>query len=58
MAGLDCVALHPVGGKLAHQSLQELLDYVKTPEFKAFASRMHAHGIQVEYEFHALSRCV
>lgn len=54
-SGLDCVALHPVGGKLAHQSLQELLDYVKTPEFKAFASRMHAHGIQVEYEFHALS---
>ena len=54
-AAPDVLALHPVGGKNATESLRGLIEQVKTPAFRAFAEQVDALGIKLEYEMHTLS---
>lgn len=54
-APLDVLALHPVGGKNAPDSLRGLLEQVKTPAFRDFYEQVHELGMTLEYEMHTLS---
>lgn len=54
-SGLNLLALHPVGGTRADESLRELLDFVKTERFQSFAEKLAASGVALEYELHTLS---
>lgn len=54
-AKLDILALHPVGGRNATDSLNGLVAQVKTPEFRAFTEQVADLGMQLEYEMHTLS---
>lgn len=52
---LDRVSLHPVGGMSAHETLQNMLATLQDPAFRAKIDRLWDNGIEVGYEFHALS---
>ncbi len=52
--GIPTIALHPVGGLSAHESMQDLLDRVDDPAFCALLSAAEENGLQVEYEMHAM----
>lgn len=52
---LDRVSIHPVGGMSAHETLQELLKTIKDKNFRAQIDKLTNNGIEVGYEFHALS---
>ena len=52
---LDVLALHPVGGKNATDSLSGLIEQVKTPAFRDFYEQVHQMGMTLEYEMHTLS---
>ena len=52
---LDRISIHPVGGKQAHQNLQVLLQTLQDPAFREKIDALWEQGIQVGYEFHALS---
>ena len=54
-APLDVLALHPVGGKNAPDSLRGLVEQVKTPAFRDFYEQVHELGMTLEYEMHTLS---
>ena len=54
-APLDVLALHPVGGRNAPDSLSGLLEQVKTPAFRDFYEQVHTLGMTLEYEMHTLS---
>lgn len=54
-APLDVLALHPVGGKNAPDSLRGLIEQVKTPAFRDFYEQVHELGLTLEYEMHTLS---
>ena len=54
-AGVSAVGLHPVGGKNADRSLKDLLDQMKTDEFCGLIDYAKSKGLEVEYEFHAMS---
>ena len=54
-AKLDVLALHPIGGRNATDSLNGLIAQVKTPEFQSFAAQIADLGMKLEYEMHALS---
>ena len=53
-AGIGAIGIHPVGGNLAAQSLENLLRQTKTPEFRRLIDYAHEQGLIVEYEFHAM----
>ena len=53
-AGIGTIGIHPAGGNLAAQSLENLLRQVKTPEFRRLIDYAHECGLTVEYEFHAM----
>lgn len=53
-AGLDTLGLHPVGGVLAHESLQRAVDWHTLPEVRKLRQEANARGITVEYEAHAM----
>ena len=54
-SGLDLIGIHPGGGETAAQVLDELLDYLKNPEFTAKLAELEANGMEIEYELHALN---
>lgn len=54
-AGADILALHPVGGKHAAESLEDLLRRLETEEFRALVDRARHAGLEIEYELHAAS---
>lgn len=53
-AGIGTIGIHPVGGKLSAQSLENLLRQAETPEFRRLIDYAHERGLVVEYEFHAM----
>jgi len=53
-AGLDTLGLHPVGGPLAHESLQRAIDLHTTPASRLLRLQAAARGITVEYEAHVM----
>lgn len=52
---LDRVSIHPVGGMSSHETLQELLKTIKDQNFRTQIDKLTNNGIEVGYEFHALS---
>lgn len=54
-AGLNCLGLHPEGGTLAHETLQQAIDLHNSPERAALRALAAEKGIKVEYEAHAMS---
>ncbi|NLC68135.1 MAG: DUF4838 domain-containing protein, partial [Clostridiaceae bacterium] len=52
---LNLVAIHPKGGVKAAETLNDMLEFVKTDTFLEFAEKVRNKGIELEYEFHALS---
>ena len=52
---LQRVSLHPVGGKQAHENLRIFLDTLEDPAFREKIDALCDAGIEVGYEFHALS---
>ena len=52
---INTLGIHPVGGRAAPKHLEALLQIVKTTEFRRFIDDVHALGIDVEYQIHAMS---
>lgn len=52
-AGIKVIGIHPTGGKEAVTSLTNLLEQLKTPEYRELIDYAHSKGLQVEYEIHA-----
>ncbi|MBR4054670.1 MAG: DUF4838 domain-containing protein [Clostridia bacterium] len=52
-AGVDVLGIHPVGGMDAAASLADLLERIKTKEFRALIDYALSRGLEVEYEIHA-----
>lgn len=52
---LNVLGMHPVGGKDAADSLEQLLQQQKDPEFQRLLARARDMGLDIEYEMHALS---
>ena len=53
-AGLNNLGLHPVGGRLAHETLQQAIDTHILPESRRLRALAKKKGINVEYEAHAM----
>ena len=53
-AGLNNLGLHPVGGRLAHESLQRAIDSHILPESRRLRNMANDRGINVEYEAHVM----
>ncbi len=52
-AGVTVMGIHPKGGRLAPKYLAELIDRMKTREYRGLIDYAKARGLAVEYEFHA-----
>lgn len=52
---LNVLGVHPAGGHDAHQTMEQAIRMLSTPEWAKFASRMEKAGIAIEFEMHALS---
>ena len=52
-AGIGTIGIHPWGGNEAVASIKELLERIKTSEFRALIDYAHTRGVSVEYELHA-----
>ena len=53
-AGLNTLGLHPVGGQMAHESLQRAIDLHTTPHMRRLLAMAADRGINVEYEAHVM----
>ena len=51
--GVEVLALHPAGGKNAHESLKSMLETIKTPAYQNLLAFAESLGLKIEYEFHA-----
>ena len=54
-AGLNTLGLHPVGGRLAHESLQRAIDAHESPDSRRLRQEAADRGIRVEYEAHVMA---
>ncbi|MBQ4089911.1 MAG: DUF4838 domain-containing protein [Clostridia bacterium] len=54
-AGINTLGLHPAGGRLAHETLQQAIDMHATPFMRDLRSYAADMGINVEYEAHAMA---
>ena len=52
--GIPTLALHPVGGKSAVRSFNELLLLLKTESFRSLIDEACDAGLNIEYEMHAM----
>lgn len=50
---IPTIALHPVGGKTAHKALEQMLEMLATPHYRALLDSAAEKGLQIEYEMHA-----
>ena len=53
-AGIDCLGIHPVGGKDAYKTLENLVALLKTDEFRSLLDYAKECGIKIEYELHSM----
>ncbi len=53
--GITVLGIHPKGGRRAPRYLAEMLETVKTPEYRALIDYAHGRGLEIEYELHAAS---
>ena len=52
--GIPTVALHPKGGGKAHLYVEELVQLLKTSEYRDLIDRAAQAGLKIEYEMHAM----
>ena len=52
---INLLGIHPAGGATARDTLDQLLEQVETVEFQRFAHQVADLGVDLEYEFHAMS---
>jgi len=52
-AGITVMGIHPVGGRKAHLSLAELVEQMKSPEYRELIDYAQSRGLEIEYELHA-----
>ncbi len=52
-AGVGAIGLHPYGGAEAARSLKNLLEMLKTPEYRALIDYARERGLEAEYEMHS-----
>ena len=50
---IPTLALHPVGGKAAADSLADLMVKMEDPAYRALLDEAHDKGLRIEYEMHA-----
>ncbi len=53
-AGIGALGIHSCGGKKAFESLEEMLEQMKTPRYRELIDYAHSCGLEVEYELHAM----
>ena len=46
--GIDVIGIHPRGGKQAPESLRQLLELVKTPEYRELVDLAKSKGMEIE----------
>lgn len=51
--GVDILGIHPHGGGRAEASLLELLEQMKTKEYRELIDYARSRGLEIEYEMHA-----
>lgn len=54
-AGITVLGIHPKGGRRAPFYLSEMMDMIKTPEYRAIIDYANVRGLEIEYELHAAS---
>lgn len=54
-AGIGAIGIHPCGGKHADRSLKDLLEQMQPGKFCDLIDYAKSRGLEVEYEFHAMS---
>ncbi len=54
-AGITVLGIHPKGGRRAPVYLAEMVETMKTREFRELVDYARARGLEVEYELHAAS---
>ena len=52
-AGVTVLGIHPWGGKHAEKSIQQMLEFLKTPEYRGLLDYAAERGLEIEYEIHA-----
>ncbi len=57
-AGITALGIHPKGGQRAPIYLAEMVEMMKTPEYRALIDYAHERGLEIEYEIHAASYLV
>ena len=53
-AGVGVLGIHPRGGPIAAETLADLLEQMKSAEYRSLIDYAHSRGLTVEYEFHSL----
>lgn len=51
--GIPTLALHPVGGRRAHESLAAMVEQLQGDEMRRMLDYAAAQGLRIEYEMHA-----
>ena len=51
--GVTTLGIHPRGGRWAEAALKDLLERLKTPEYRALLDKAADAGLKIAYEFHA-----
>ena len=54
-AGIDVLGIHPKGGKRAPVYVREMMEMMKTREYRELIDYARERGIEIEYEIHAAS---
>ncbi len=52
-AGVDVLGIHPWGGNHAKNSISDLVEILKTKEYRALINYAKERGLKIEYELHA-----
>ena len=52
-AGIKTLGIHPKGGRNAAKSLEEMIEMMKTPNYRRLIDYAQIRGLDVEYEIHA-----
>ena len=52
-SGVEILGIHPHGGSNAKDSLAELVELMRTDEYRALIDYARSRGIEIEYEIHA-----
>lgn len=51
---INCLGIHPVGGKNAYKTLENLVKTLKTESFRSLLDYAKDSGIRIEYELHSM----